>query len=335
MNYELTVTNEILTLIQAIKEEIGKGKQRIEHTIDNEKTTTYWNIGKQLHEHLLDYNERIEYEESLYKLIAKELTIGISTVYRAVQFYETYPEIFAPGRKLTWSHYRILITVKDEDKRKEFEQLVITNDIGKRELQDLVKEYRKDKNHEKKSILLEKRGIPYSYKLKPITEDEKTHFYIDLGFRMYLNKLDNKTYDENDIIQIKEDKNKSIIIKKNDRGLQELYTYKGYVNEIIDGDTLWVTIDLGFDARTSQKIRLRGINAAKIETETGQKARKYIEKRLTPCPFIIVKTYYRDKYNRYLADIFYDKNEVDTTKVAENGVYLNWELLDKGFVKKY
>ena len=65
------------------------------------------------------------------------------------------------------------------------------------------------------------------------------------------------------------------------------------------------------------------------------KEKNFLKRRLNPCEFIIVKTYYRDKYNRYRADIFYDKNELDAIKVTETGVFLNQELLDKGTVEKY
>ena len=122
MKYELKDTTEIKTLIETIKKEIITGKQKIEKTIENEKTITYWNIGKHIYEHLLKYKNDSDYKDNLFKIITEELHIGISTLYRTLQFYETYPEIFAPGRKLTWSHYRILITVKDEEKRKELEK---------------------------------------------------------------------------------------------------------------------------------------------------------------------------------------------------------------------
>ena len=114
-----------------------------------------------------------------------------------------------------------------------------------------------------------------------------------------------------------------------------LFTFKGFIKEIIDGDTLWVTLDIGFKLRSDQKVRLRGINAESIETEAGRKAMEFITDTLHPCKFVIVKTYWRDKFNRYLADIFYDKNETDIFKIAENGTYLNQELLDKKLVDKY
>jgi len=277
MGKELVKTTAIITLINVIRNEIEHGKQNIENTIENQKTITYWNIGKHIHQHLLKYNDRAEYGENLFKLISQELNIGTSTLYRAVLFYETYPNILAPAPKLTWSHYRILITVKDEEKRKEFEQLVINEGLSKRELKELVKQYRKDTGKEKSLKLPEKRGLPYYYKLKPVTEDENTRLYIDLGFRTYINKRNKRiTYNENDIVQIKKAGNRYNITITNEIPLIMLFTYKGTVKDIIDADTLWVTLDIGFKLRSTQKVRLRGINAESIETEAGIKAKEFV-----------------------------------------------------------
>jgi endonuclease YncB( thermonuclease family) len=103
----------------------------------------------------------------------------------------------------------------------------------------------------------------------------------------------------------------------------------------VDSDTLWITLDLGFNTWTTRKLRLKGINAPAINTTEGKEARKYIEKQLTPCPFLIAKTYWREKYNRYLADIFYNKNETKPDLVVTTGKYLNQALMDKGLARKY
>ena len=47
------------------------------------------------------------------------------------------------------------------------------------------------------------------------------------------------------------------------------------------------------------------------------------------CKFVAIKTYWRDKYARYLVDIFYDEKENEFEKVAMNGAFLNQELLDE------
>lgn len=331
MGKELIKTKAITSLIETIRNEIEHGKTNIQNTIETEKTKTYWNIGKHIHEHLLDYQDKAVYGDYLFKTIALELKISKRALYRAVQFHETYPKIVPALAQLTWTHYTLLLSVDDEEKRKEYEQLVIDNVLSTRELEELIK--KDTKNKHKKLVLNEKRGFLNTYRLKKIKTGT---LCIDLGFRIYTDIIDKrKKYKENDIIQVKKINNITTMTETNEAAFAFIYTYRGMVKEVIDGDTLWIDIDLGFNTWTCQKLRFKSINAAKISTKKGIQAKQFIENALNPCEFIIVKTYYRDKYNRYLSDIFYDKNERNIFKVAEKGTYLNQELIDKGFAVKY
>jgi endonuclease YncB( thermonuclease family) len=98
-----------------------------------------------------------------------------------------------------------------------------------------------------------------------------------------------------------------------------------------------VLIDLGFDLFIQQKLRLRGIDCPEIDTEEGVKAKKFVQARLNSCDFIVIKTYKDtfDKYDRYLADIFYLKDTEDAQQVAQAGNYLNQELLDDKLAVPY
>ena len=138
MGKAIALNKPVTTLIETIKQEIVAGKKNIENTIETEKTKTYWNIGKHIYEHLLDYSDRADYGDSLFKILAKQLNIRAQVLYTAVQFYKTYPKILPARAILTWSHYRILITVQDEEKRKEYERRVLEENLSTRELQELI-----------------------------------------------------------------------------------------------------------------------------------------------------------------------------------------------------
>ena len=58
-----------------------------------------------------------------------------------------------------------------------------------------------------------------------------------------------------------------------------MYEYKAKVHRIIDGDTVDVTIDLGFEMTTKQRIRLYGIDTPETRTrDLKEKARgEYLE----------------------------------------------------------
>lgn len=111
--------------------------------MENQKTKTYWNIGKHIHEHMLNYSGRADYGDYLFKRIVEELEIGKRTLYRAVQFYKTYPEIVSGRTQLNWSHLRILISVDDDEKRNEYKERVLNENLNATELEELVKREKK------------------------------------------------------------------------------------------------------------------------------------------------------------------------------------------------
>ena len=59
----------------------------------------------------------------------------------------------------------------------------------------------------------------------------------------------------------------------------------------------------------------------------GGTSKKFVESCLKDCKFLIIKTLGKDKYDRYLVDVFYLKSESDEEKVIKEGLFLNNELL--------
>ncbi len=111
------------------------------------------------------------------------------------------------------------------------------------------------------------------------------------------------------------------------------HTYMARVEKVIDGDTLRLAIDTGFETILKQKIRLRGIDCPEIIFPEGRKARDFALREIEGCDFVVVKTYMTDKSDRYIGDIFYSKNEKDLERVCFEGKLLNRELLAKGLAR--
>jgi len=104
------------------------------------------------------------------------------------------------------------------------------------------------------------------------------------------------------------------------------FTYHAEIKKVIDADTFKVRIDLGLGGSFSrQKIRLKGIDAPEVNTKEGKKAKAYVEKVLRGLPLVTILTSKSDKYDRYLADVWYGPDEK----------YLNQELLDSGLAKAW
>ena len=91
-----------------------------------------------------------------------------------------------------------------------------------------------------------------------------------------------------------------------------MYQYRAKVNRIIDGDSIVLDIDLGFDVwMNNQSIRIYGIDAPESRTRDldekarGLMAKKHVEDLLPVGEIVVVNTYKDQggKFGRILAKI--------------------------------
>ena len=85
-----------------------------------------------------------------------------------------------------------------------------------------------------------------------------------------------------------------------------LYTYNAKVVKVIDGDTVDVMMDLGFEVFKKVRCRLAGINAPEVSTDEGKVARSFLTGALPVDTPVIVYSKDYDKYGRSIAVIFQD-----------------------------
>jgi micrococcal nuclease len=82
-----------------------------------------------------------------------------------------------------------------------------------------------------------------------------------------------------------------------------MYQYKGTVTNVVDGDTVDATIELGFYVSLKLRFRLYGINAPEMKKDTLEagKATKARVEELLLNKICTIDTYKPDKYGRWLA----------------------------------
>lgn len=103
-----------------------------------------------------------------------------------------------------------------------------------------------------------------------------------------------------------------------------MYQYKAEIIRVVDGDTLWLDVDLGFDVRRKDSFRLYGIDAPELSTDAGKTAKAWLEDAVSGG--IDMLTTYKDtreKYGRYLGTLW------------KNGRNLNQAMVDAGHAVKY
>lgn len=259
-------------LLSQLKKVFIEGLQKIEE----EKVKTYWRTGELISNYILENKERADYGENLFEKLADDLGIERTILQRSVKFYRTFP-ISASWHKLTWSHCRVLITVEDDERRKFFQKRAVEKGWTAEELFEAVRldrlkvEGPEDKPAQTAEKLPVTRSRIYTYQvlepayIHPIEE----RLVIDLGFKVIIQtEIKGIRLKEGEIIEsIKEGGGYSF--KHSAAAPKELYTYKALVEKVIDGDTIWLNIDLGFSCWARQKVRFRGIDCPELDTKKG------------------------------------------------------------------
>ena len=122
--------------------------------------------------------------------------------------------------------------------------------------------------------------------------------------------------------------------------------YQYYVREIksvVDGDTIDVVIDLGFNVLFEQRVRLAGIDTPesrtsdKAEKVLGLEAKEYLKKQLKDAKSIVIKTEKMDsseKYGRILGWLYINgESESINNKMIIDGYA--WGYLGETKIKDF
>lgn len=102
------------------------------------------------------------------------------------------------------------------------------------------------------------------------------------------------------------------------------------LDRVVDGDTVWLFVDLGFNIRVALDFRLYGINAPELEgvqKPLGLASKAEVARLLGLGP-LRIEVYGTDKYGRWLAGIFV--KQLDGTELN-----VNQTMVDEGFAKVY
>ncbi len=312
--------------------------KKTQNSIARQKVEMAWSIGKEVQEHLEKNkeSEKSNYGKYLFERLESDIGITQNILYRMRAFYKTYPKLPKDDAKLNWSHYRVLSGVKKEDDRKFLEDLTKKENLDAESLRQKAKESKTQKPNEAPSTkheprLLARRGELFNYSL--IKPAGVSGTCIDCGFGIF-KRFDEKMPPAVKIVEtVRREENYKL--KKSRANPRKLNAYKAYLGRVVDGDTLHVILDLGFDIFHEEILRLRAINADEAGTKKGDKSTLALKRILKNIPFFVVKTSGLDQHGRYVADVFLadEGGKMEAQKVADAGVFLNQLLVEKGLVE--
>ncbi len=110
------VINDIVSIIQ-------RSQTKAVRSVNFYRVKMYWNIGKRIFEEEQQGKERAEYGTYLIKSLADKLQpqygsgFSIRQLERYRQFYRAFPIASTLRTQFNWTHYKLLISIDNEDKR--------------------------------------------------------------------------------------------------------------------------------------------------------------------------------------------------------------------------
>jgi len=115
-------------------------QQHIYTAVNAAMVETYWNIGKEIYE-ACGENDRAAYGKQVLKYISERLTaefgkgFDIRNLRYMRQFYLTFPKRNTLCSVLSWSHYRLLMRVPDENARSFYAEEAVKSNWSVRQLE--------------------------------------------------------------------------------------------------------------------------------------------------------------------------------------------------------
>ena len=123
-------------LINDLRQIIDSARSHVAATANYELTAMYWHIGNRINRDMLN-NERAEYGKQIVATVARQLQeeygakgFDEKSIRRMMQFAQTFPDfqiVATLSRKLSWSHFVIVMPLKDELQR-EFYMTMAANE---------------------------------------------------------------------------------------------------------------------------------------------------------------------------------------------------------------
>ena len=192
---ELEKSKDYKRFLDRVSTLLEKARKEAVRKVNIVLVETYWQIGKRIVQEEQKGKERADYGKYLVRRLALDLTKKFGkgftgrNLWAMRQFYLTYPKVHAVRAELTWTHYRILMGIKDENMRSFYEIEAVKNNWSSRELDrqinSLLFERLTLSKNKKKVMEIAKRGqivekpedaIKDPYVLEFLNLPEKSHY---------------------------------------------------------------------------------------------------------------------------------------------------------------
>lgn len=124
-----------------IKETVLLSRNQAYSAVNFAMVQAYWKIGRIIVEHEQNGNARADYGKSVLQELSSRLTkdfgkgFSVRTLQQMKKFYMMFPNTNALRSQLTWTHYRLLLSVENEQARQWYMDEAIASAWSSRQLE--------------------------------------------------------------------------------------------------------------------------------------------------------------------------------------------------------
>ena len=177
------------SLIHDIKTIIAQSREQAVRAVNHERTVMYWHIGQRIFEEEQRGKERADYGAYLVQMIAERLQpeFGSGFSKRQIsycrQLYRTFPIVHALRAQLSWTQYKMLLSIDNEDKREFYIAESVKNNWTSRQLERQINSQLYERlllSNDKQSVLAVARNERQPVNPKEIIKDPMVLEFLGL-----------------------------------------------------------------------------------------------------------------------------------------------------------
>jgi len=171
------------SLFLSVKEIINQSRERVFRLANSTLLLSYWQIGQLIVEDEQQGKGRATYGKFVLKNLSKKLTLEFgkgfdyTNLSNMRKFYQAFPIVDTLSQQLSWSHYRLLSTQENKEKREYYLEEAVQNNWNVRDLKRQINSlaYERVLQHKKSpveninSVLKD----PYIFEFLGLKTDEK------------------------------------------------------------------------------------------------------------------------------------------------------------------
>ncbi|KFC18754.1 YhcG family protein [Chryseobacterium sp. FH1] len=171
------------SLFFSVKEIINQSRERVFRLANSTLLLSYWQIGQLIVEDEQQGKDRATYGKFVLKNLSEKLTLEFgkgfdyTNLSNMRKFYQAFPIVDTLSQQLSWSHYRLLSTQENKEKREYYLEEAVQNNWNVRDLKRQINSlaYERVLQHKKSpvenihSVLKD----PYIFEFLGLKTDEK------------------------------------------------------------------------------------------------------------------------------------------------------------------